>query len=135
MENENMGISDIPKTIIEEKNDDFIFNLNEIGELRISNVFNPYTYVLEGKTLLALINVLRHYSDDIKPKLFQLHHQSEKDYSTKMISQAEIYCQAQMNEWCKEVTEKYPLADGYRWLMCNEDSKNFMKCSEESIFV
>jgi len=49
-------IDNIPKTILEKEVGDFIFNLNDIGELRITNKYEPTTFVLEGeaKKVLAL---------------------------------------------------------------------------------
>ena len=54
-------------------------------------------------------------------KLFQLHHQNKKDYSTEFVSQASICCQKHMNLWWEQVAKDHPLPEGHQWMICNED--------------
>jgi len=51
-------VYDTPKTLIEESFGDFTFNLNEIGELRISNKYDPTTFVLYGEVLGVLRRIM-----------------------------------------------------------------------------
>lgn len=75
---------------------------------------------------VVIDEIVKRYNG-FKPSLLQIHHQSKKDYTSEMVSQHEIYCQAQMNDWWREVAKEHPLPDGCQWMVCNEDSKHFVK--------
>jgi hypothetical protein len=132
MNNKSTEVNNIPEIVQRDESGDFVFELNTVNELRISNKFNNTTYVLQDDVLNNLVKILSGLlREELKPQLFQLHHQSKKDFSTKMISQSEIYCQAQMNDWWKETAKEHPLPEGFQWLICNEDSEHFVKCAKE----
>jgi len=59
-------------------------------------------------------------------KIFQIHHQDEKNGSTEFIAQNEIENEEQMSAWTKDVTERNPLPEGKIWLICNEKSRHFI---------
>lgn len=63
-------------------------------------------------------------------KLYQIHHQNKKDFTTEFVAQNSICCHKHMDEWWKEVAKDHPLPEGYQWLVCNEDSEHFMKCAQ-----
>ena len=107
----------------------------EIGELLTSDgvtriLLAPSECYLNDEIvqLEAVIDeIVKRYN--FAPKLFQLHHQSKKDFSSEMVSQSEIYCQEQMNIFWKETAKEHPLPEGFQWLICNEDSEHFVKCA------
>ena len=62
--------------------------------------------------------------------LYQLHHQSKEDTTvTEMVAQEEseegTWWNEKVREWWKSIAEKYPLPEGFQWLMCNEKSEYF----------
>jgi len=59
-------------------------------------------------------------------RLFQLHHQNKKDFTTQFVAQSSICCSKHMDEWFKQVAKDHPLPDGFQWLVCNERSKHFI---------
>ena len=63
----------IPDIVAEESEGDFSFELNDIGELRISNKYEPTTFVLSELAMEKLRQI-------IPIPLFQLHHQSKKGW-------------------------------------------------------
>ena len=73
--------------------------------------------------------IVRRYNYSFK--LFQLHHQNKKDYSTEFIAQASICCEKHMNLWWKQVVNDHPLPEGYQWMICNEESEHFIKTETE----
>lgn len=79
--------------------------------------------------LEAVIDEIVKRYNGFKSTLLQIHHQSKKDYTSIMVSQHEIYCQSQMNDWWKETAKENPLPEGCQWMVCNEDSKHFEKCA------
>lgn len=116
-------VYDVPKTITKESEGDFSFELNEIGELQISNKYEPTTFVLDGVAAEKLRQI-------IPIPLFQLHHQSNADDSTTMIAQAEIRDNKEMVAWHKDVAKRHPLPKDFRWLICNEKSKHFIRAAD-----
>lgn len=116
-------VYDIPKTIAEASEGEFSFELNEIGELRISNKYEPTTFVLNE----VMVEKLRQI---IPIPLFQLHHQSKADGSTEMMAQSEIRNNKEMVAWQKDVAGRHPLPDGFQWLICNEKSRHFVMAAE-----
>jgi len=112
-------VYDTPKTIAEASEGDFSFELNEIGELRISNKYEPTTFVLNEIVTEKLRQI-------IPIPLFQLHHQSKADGSTTIVAQSEIRNSEEMKIWQKDVAGRHPLPEGTQWLICNEKSRHFV---------
>lgn len=67
-------------------------------------------------------------------KLYQLHHQNKKDYSTEFVAQNLICCHKHMDEWWKEVAKEHPLPEDCQWLICNEDSEHFVMAADPPIY-
>jgi len=53
-------IYNTPRTIIEEKSGDFVFNLNDIKELRITNKYEPTIFVIDNEALAVLLRVAQY---------------------------------------------------------------------------
>jgi hypothetical protein len=80
--------------------------------------------------LEAVINEIVKRYNGFKPTLLQLHHQNKKDFTSEMVSQSAIWCNLQMENWWKEATKEHPLPEGYQWMVCDEESKYFVKCAK-----
>lgn len=63
--------------------------------------------------------------------LWQLHQQPIKGNGpTKFYAQCDINNHYQADEFVKDTTERFPLEEGMRWVMCSEESKYFVKTAE-----
>jgi len=83
--------------------------------------------------LEAVIDEIVKRYNGFKPTLLQLHHQNKKDFTSEMVSQSEIWCHSQMEDWWKETAKNHPLPEGCQWMVCNFDSEHFVKTTEEAI--
>jgi len=77
--------------------------------------------------VIRLLKKLLNRYNGLGPKLLQMHHQSKTNYKSEMVSQREIWCEAQMQEWWKETAKEHPLPEGFQWMVCNFDSPYFVK--------
>ena len=83
--------------------------------------------------LEAVIHEIVRRYNGFRPTLLQLHHQNKKDFTSEMVSQSKIWCSAQMDNWWKEVAKEHPLPKNCQWMVCNENSRHFVKCASEPI--
>jgi len=128
MDTKRKQVGELPIQLVVTEDWDIGELLAEDGITRI--LLSPSKCYLNDKVvqLEAVIEEIVKRYNGLKPKLFQLHHQYKKDLTkTEMVSQAEIYCNAQMGEWWKETAREKPLPEGYGWMMCNEQSEYFVK--------
>ena len=59
--------------------------------------------------------------------LYQLHFEDTIDHALEFIAQKDINTPEEMKAWKKDVSKRHPLPKGYQWLICNENSKLFMR--------
>lgn len=60
----NSQVFEVPKTISEEVVGEFILNLNDCGEISISNKYEPTTFVIEDKQTKEFIEKLSKLQSD-----------------------------------------------------------------------
>lgn len=70
--------------------------------------------------------IVRRYNEYRVPRLFQIHHQDKKDFSSEMVAQKEIANKEEMDKWCEEIAQIHPLPEGFQWMVCNENSEHFV---------
>jgi len=62
--------------------------------------------------------------------LYQLHFQNKSNLDeTELVAQKTITSEDEMRDWQNDVAGRHPLPDGMCWLICNWDSKYFVKAA------
>lgn len=125
-------VYDNPKKVAAEVFGDFVLELNDWGEIRISNKYDPTTFVIADNQTAEFVQKLNKLQErkEHKRNLIQLHHQF-KDGHTEMKAQRDIQSNEEMSAFSDEIMPKYPLPDGAQWLACDEKSKHFVWAAGE----
>jgi hypothetical protein len=62
-------------------------------------------------------------------RLWQIHHHDITKQTTKMVAQNSINTKQEMDDWFADVSKRHPLPKGCGWLLCQWDSKYFVKAT------
>jgi len=65
-------------------------------------------------------------------RLLQIHHQNKANPNeTALCAQKGIDTHAQYDEWMADIKTRFPLPDGYVFMVCNEQSIHFVKAVDK----